>query len=247
MGLDVARERHGCDYDEIKGVARQLKSIRRDVQRLNHHPALLMWGIGNEINLRLRNPRVWDAVNEISEMIHLIDGDHPTTTELAGEDPETINIVSERCQALDSLASQAYEGISILSDCLRLSNYEGRYAVSEWGTKGHCLVAGTHWGRPIEQASSKKAAAIKYQYDNFIVTNKNQCVGTFIFLWRQKQERTPTWYGLFLENGRHTKMTQIIYFLWKGKLQEIPLPTGLSMVVLNENGINVAILDAGST
>ncbi|MAJ80289.1 MAG: hypothetical protein CMK30_03010 [Porticoccaceae bacterium] len=106
-------------------------------------------------------------------------------------------------------------------------------------------MAGTLWGRPIEQNSSEKAAANKYRYDNFVITNKNQCVGAFVFLWGQKQERTPTWYGLFLENGRHTEMTPIIYFLLIGKLPEIPLPVGFAMTVLNENRINVAILVAG--
>ncbi len=37
------------------------------------HPALMIWSIGNELNHGATNPKVWDAVNEISEMIHEID------------------------------------------------------------------------------------------------------------------------------------------------------------------------------
>ncbi len=247
MGLDVARERHGFNYDDKEAVAGQLENIRRDVQRLKHHPALLMWGIGNELNLRHKNPRVWDAVNEISEAIHLIDGNHPTTTMLAGADPETIKTVSGRCQDLDLLSFQMYRDIEKLPEFLRQSDYSGAYTVSEWGTTGHWEAPCTAWGRPIEQTSSEKASAIKHRYNNFIITNKNQCVGAFVFLWGQKQERTPTWYGLFLENGRHTEMTQTMYFLWTRKLPKRPLPTRLSMEVLNENGINITILVAGNT
>ena len=246
MGIDVARERHGFNYDDKEAVAGQLKTIRRDVERLKHHPALLMWGIGNELNLRHENPCVWDAVNEISEMIHIIDGNHPTTTMLAGAEPELIKTVSERCQDLDLLSFQMYGDIAKLPEYLRLSNYEGAYTVSEWGVTGHWEVPCTPWGRPIEQTSSEKAAIIEYRYNNFITTNKNQCLGAFVFLWGQKQERTPTWYGLFLENGCHTEMMQTMYFLWTGKLSERPLPTRLSMVVLDENGKNVITLATNS-
>ena len=63
MGLALASERHGFDYDDKVAVTRQLIMIREDVIALKDHPALLMWGIGNELNLRHSNPKVWDAVN----------------------------------------------------------------------------------------------------------------------------------------------------------------------------------------
>ena len=77
MGLDVARERHGFDYDDAQMVAQQKALIEKDVRNLKDHPALLMWGIGNELNLRHRNPKVWDAVEDIAQMIHRLDPNHP--------------------------------------------------------------------------------------------------------------------------------------------------------------------------
>ena len=50
------------------------------------HPALLAWIIGNEANLRFKNPKVFDAINDISKMIHQVDPNHPTTTALSGFD-----------------------------------------------------------------------------------------------------------------------------------------------------------------
>jgi len=73
MGLEVARERHGFDYDDKKAVTEQLEQIKQDILALKNHPALLMWGIGNELNLRHTNPKVWDAVNDLSKMIHQVD------------------------------------------------------------------------------------------------------------------------------------------------------------------------------
>ena len=73
MGLDVARERHGFDYSDKQAVAQQLAAIEQDILALKDHPALLMWGIGNELNLRHSNPKVWNAVDDISKMIHRLD------------------------------------------------------------------------------------------------------------------------------------------------------------------------------
>src|SRR5690606_12293825 len=84
LGLGVTGERHGFDYSDEEAVAAQLERVRLDVLRYKDHPALLIWAIGNELNLNARNPAVWDAVNDISKMIHELDPNHLTTTTLAG-------------------------------------------------------------------------------------------------------------------------------------------------------------------
>jgi hypothetical protein len=37
-----------------------------------------------------------------------------------------------------------------------------------------------------------------------------------VFLWGQKQERTPTWYGVFLESGEETAAVDTMHFIWNG-------------------------------
>ena len=125
MGLDVARERHGFNYSDKKAVAQQLAMIKADVLALKDHPALLMWGIGNELNLRHANPKVWDAVNQLSEMIHQLDPNHPTTTMLAGAEPDVIQVVMKRCPDLDLLSFQLYGDINKLPQYLKASQYLG--------------------------------------------------------------------------------------------------------------------------
>src|ERR1700733_11692512 len=51
MGLNVARERHGFDYNDTAAVRQQLENLRREVHKYKNYPALLIWGIGNELNL----------------------------------------------------------------------------------------------------------------------------------------------------------------------------------------------------
>lgn len=247
MGIEVARERHGFDYNDKQAVAQQKAQIREDILTLKDHPALLMWGIGNELNLRHTNPKVWDAVNELSEMIHEIDPNHPTTTMLAGAEPEVITLVAKRSPDLDLLSFQLYGDIDKLPKYLADSGYTGAYTVSEWGATGHWESACTDWGRPIEANSSDKASAYKTRYLNYIAADKAQCLGSFVFLWGQKQERTPTWYGVFLENGRHTEAAQIMYQLWTGNACADPVIKNPSLTLEGANASQSVRLSTGLT
>lgn len=217
MGLEVERERHGFDYDDEVAVAKQMAEIKQDILDLKDHPALLMWGIGNELNLRHKNPKVWDAVNDLSKMIHKIDPNHPTTTMLAGAEPDEIKLVAARCPDLDLLSFQIYGEINKLPSFLQKSNYKGAYMITEWGATGHWECTQTDWERPIESNSTEKAADYHSRFSNVIAADKAQCIGSFVFLWGQKQERTPTWYGLFLENNNSTEAAQVMQYLWTGQ------------------------------
>lgn len=247
MGIEVARERHGFDYSDKEAVAQQKAQIREDILALKDHPALLMWGIGNELNLRHTNPKVWDAVNELSEMIHEIDPNHPTTTMLAGAEPEVIELVAKRSPDLDLLSFQVYGDIDKLPKYLTDSGYKGAYTVSEWGATGHWESPCTDWGRPIEANSSDKAHAYKTRYLNYIAADTEQCLGSFVFLWGQKQERTPTWYGVFLENGRHTEAAQTMYHLWTGATCENPVPKHPLLTLEGADATSSVRLNSGST
>jgi len=217
MGLEVARERHGFDYDDKKAVTEQLEQIKQDILALKNHPALLMWGIGNELNLRHTNPKVWDAVNDLSKMIHQVDPNHPTTTMLAGAEPKDIVLVAKRCTDVDLLSFQVYGEIDQLPRFLAESKFKGAYTVSEWGATGHWESPLTDWKRPVEANSSDKALSYKERYINYIAADTAQCIGSFVFLWGQKQERTPTWYGVFLENGLPMGAAQVMQQVWTGE------------------------------
>ncbi len=217
MGLEVGNERHGFDYNDDKAVAKQLEFLKEEVLKYRDHPALLAWGIGNELNLNYTNPKVWDAVNDIGRMIHEVDPNHPTTTMFAGAGKKEIAYIEERCPEIDFLSFQLYGDIVNLPRYIKESGWSGPYVVSEWGATGHWEVAKTAWGSPIEQNSHEKATAYLERYQKVILDNPAQCLGSFVFLWGQKQERTPTWYGMFLEGGENTESVDVMQYAWTGK------------------------------
>ncbi len=247
MGLEIGRERHGFDYDDSLAVQAQFEYAKGEVMKYKDHPALLAWGLGNELNLRYTNPKVWDAVNSISEMIHEIDPNHPTTTMLAGAQKEVVDVVMERCPDLDFLSFQLYGDIVNLPRYIEESGYDGAFVVSEWGATGHWEVARTEWGRPIEQTSHEKALAYQERYEKVIASNPEQCIGSFVFLWGQKQERTPTWYGLFLESGENTESIDVMQYVWTGTWPENRVPQLQHFVLDKRSAYDNISLEAGKS
>ncbi len=228
MGIEVARERHGFDYNDTANVADQLASIKKDIVALKDHPALLGWGIGNELNLRATNLKVWDAVEGIAKMIHEVDPNHPTTTMLAGIGKTEVDYIAANCPDIDFLCVQMYGDIVNLPQRLSDAGYKAPYIVSEWGATGHWEVGLTDWQAPIEQTSTEKATAIAERYQKAILADTNNCMGSFVFLWGQKQERTPTWYGLFTENDEETEAIDQMHNFWTGSWPENRCPSIIS-------------------
>jgi hypothetical protein len=215
--IDIGRERQGFDYNDANAVAAQLEFARGEVLKYKDHPALLAWMIGNEANLFFENPRVFDAIGEISDMIHDVDGNHPTTTALAGFTPELAQLTGERASGLDFVSIQLYGDIVYLPQILDKIGYKKPFLVTEWGAVGHWEVPKTTWGAPIEQTSSEKADHYLESYRVAIASIPRQIFGSYVFLWGQKQERTPTWYGMFLADGSETEAIDVMHYIWNGR------------------------------
>ena len=216
LGVDVARERHGFDYDSATDVAAQLQRIRGEVLQFKDHPALLAWAVGNELNLNSTNPKVWDAVEAITRMIHQLDPNHPVMTTLAGFDKALIDDLKLRAPSLDLIGIQLYGDIVYLPQKLKDAGWTGPYLVTEWGPTGHWEIARTDWGAAIEDDSATKAGNLLDRYRRIIAADTRQCLGSYAFLWGNKQERTPTWYGLFLASGESTPGVDYLQYAWTG-------------------------------
>jgi len=231
MGIEVARERHGFDYNDEIAVNAQYERIKREVIALKEHPSLMIWSIGNELNLSYTNPRVWDAVNEISKMIHQVDPNHLTTTTLAGITQHEVQLIKDRASDLDILSIQMYGELSNLPHLVDDCGWEGPYMVTEWGATGHWEVPTTSWGAPIEENSTIKAKNYLERFKAGIASDKTQCLGSYVFLWGQKQERTPTWYGVFLADGKETESVDVMHYIWTGKWPENRSPQIHSLIL----------------
>lgn len=222
-------EHHGFDYNDKQAVQQQSERIRQEILKYKDHPALLVWIIGNELNFDYTDPAVYDAVNNLSRMIHELDPNHPTTTTTAGFSEALIQDIQIRAPDLDFISFQLYGQLYNLSSFVKETGLSAPYFITEWGAIGHWETPKTQWGAPIEQNSSEKAATYLRGYNKVIKPFRHQAIGNYVFLWGQKQEKTPTWYGMLLETGEETEVIDTMHFIWTGAWPENRTPKLKSM------------------
>ncbi len=247
FGLWTGQERQGFDYNDTKAVRAQLAQFREVVRAYKDHPAILMWGLGNENDLFYTDFKVWDALNDIAEAIKAEDPNHPIMHVTAGLDVAEVQLIMDRAPAIDvygintygelvggtsTLRSYGYEGPSVGVQ-LRRAGWDGPYVIAEWGPDGHWEVPKTSWGVPVEQTSHEKAQMYRIRYERGIAADTTHGIGSYAFLWGDKQETTPTWYGIFTPGGYETEVLDELQYLWTGSYPDNRAP---ALTALTANG-----------
>jgi hypothetical protein len=214
--LPVVAPRWGFDYSDPVQVQQQKEAMKSEVMKYKDHPALLTWIIGNELDHSTDDFQVYNAVNDMALMIKDIDPNHPTTTSLTGLDGRVLNEVRSRAPDLDFISFQVYGQLAVLSDFLKEQQFNGPFMITEWGAVGYWEMGETDWGAPYEMDSTEKAANYRKMYEEILDAEREQMIGDYVFLWGQKQERTPTWFGMFTELGEKTEAVDVMHNLWRG-------------------------------
>ena len=233
LNLEFARERQGFDYNDPVAVAQQFEESKARVLAHKDHPALLTWIIGNELNFAFENPKVYDAVNDVSKMIHEVDPNHPTTTTISFFDKKALAAIKERAPDLDFISFQMYADLVNLPKYIDKADFDKPYFVTEWGAVGHWEVHKTRWGAPVETTSSEKAGNYAKSYLKVLQPFAHQAIGNYVFLWGQKQEKTPTWYGMYLDTGEETEAIDVMHFIWNNQWPANRTPR-VSQIILNK-------------
>ncbi len=226
VGIWLGHERHGFDYSDEQQVREQLERAREAVLRYRDHPALLLWGIGNEMEgfENGDNPAIWKAVNDVAAMVKELDPHHPTMTVTAFVHGERIEYVHRRSPAIDIHGVNAYGGASIVADRLRDGGATKPFVLAEFGPLGTWEVPATGWGAPYEQTSTDKAAFYRQTYEQGILAEPGLALGSYAFLWGHKMEGTATWFGMFLEDGARTAAVDTMTELWSDSPPEDRAP-----------------------
>lgn len=240
VGIATGKELLGFDYNDEKAVAEQFKQVTAAIEKYKNHPNVLLWVIGNEQNLlfddagKLKdvNPKVYAAMGDIIDYIHKNDPNHPATFSLAGANPKHIAQVLKYAPNIDILSVQLYGDLATLPDSIMTSNVDKPYMVTEFGPVGHWELPTTEWGREIEEPSALKATGMaKRMQDNIIDDKTGKVIGSFAFFWGQKQERTPTWYGMFNESGEQTARVDELTRMWTGQYPNNRAPLSRSITI----------------
>ena len=232
VGIWLGHERHGFDYSDETQVREQLERARKTVLRYKDHPAVLIWGIGNEMEGfgSGDNPAIWTAVNDIAAMVKKLDPFHPTMTVTADLGGGRIDGVQKRCPAIDIHGINSYGGALSVLERYRAAGASKPYVLTEFGPPGVWEIPKNDWGAPAEPTSTEKAAFYRRSYESAVVGAPGLALGSYVFTWGFKMEATPTWYGMFLGDGARLGAVDVMTELWSGRPPNDLAPTVEPMV-----------------
>jgi hypothetical protein len=220
VGIWLGHERHGFNYNDAKQVAEQHERARAAIEKYKSHPAVLMWGIGNEMEGfgDGGNEKIWSAVEAIAKTAKQLDPNHPTMTVVAEIGGQRVPAIHKHCPSIDVIGINSYGGGPTVARRYREAGGKKPFVLTEFGPNGFWESGKTSWGAPLEPTSTAKAASYRKTYEGSILAEREKlCLGGYAFLWGQKQEATPTWFGMLLKDGSRTEAVDAMRQLWTGK------------------------------
>ena len=244
LGIWLGHERHGFDYSDPVQVSEQLLQARAAVLLYKDHPALLMWGVGNEMEgfAKGDNPQIWKAVCDIAEMIQELDPNHPVMTTTADIGGERVPFVNQ-CDAIDIHGINTYGGGPSIGE--RYVNAGGTKPIvlTEYGPPGVWEIPATSFGAYPELTSTQKSDVYTSMAQK--INESEQILGGYAFLWGWKVEATPTWYGLFLNDGTRLGGVDALASVWGGQIDN-HAPTVTPLEVHDKHGNQTDVVKPGS-
>ena len=219
VGHWLGHERHGFDYNDVDQVAEQFERVRRDVLALKDHPAVLAWGVGNEMEgiEAADDAAVWSHVQAVAAMIKSLDPHHPTLTVTADIGGRRVDAVHRLCPDIDIFGINSYGGAPSLAQRYRAAGGTKPYIITEFGPPGVWEIGLTSFGAPPELTSTEKAAAYRDAYQQGCLDAHGLCLGALAFTWGFKMEATSTWYGMFLPGGDKLAAVDAMTEMWSGR------------------------------
>src|SRR5437667_636533 len=151
VGVALRRDGEGLDYHNTAQVAEQFDRAREAILRFKDHPALLMWGIGNEMEgfKDGDNPAVWNAVEQIAALAKKLDPNHPTMTVVAEVGGARVKSIHQLCPSTDIVGINSYGGASSAGERYRKAGGTKPFVLSEFGPPGIWECQKNSWGIPL--------------------------------------------------------------------------------------------------
>ncbi|MDX2064323.1 MAG: glycoside hydrolase family 2 TIM barrel-domain containing protein [Fimbriimonadaceae bacterium] len=237
LGYWLGHVAHGFKWDDPKMLAEQEQKIRDTVAKHKDHPSLLMWALGNEMEINNDNDQLWTEVGRLAKIVKSIDPNHPVTTVIADCNKEKAERIKRLAPDVDILGVNSYGGLATLPTRLREYGWTKPFMVTEYGPLGQWEVPKNAFGMTQEQTSTEKAKRYREMHEQKILGNPGWCLGGYAFIWGNKQEETATWFGMHLPTGENLQAVDEMTRLWSGRYPANRSPQIRSVRVSPKNDV----------
>jgi hypothetical protein len=217
-GIWLGQVRQGFNWSDAASLARQRDRVRAVVEKHKEHPALLLWALGNEMeDPQGKNAAVWTQINALARMVKEIDPRHPTMTVVAEINEEKVRSFHALCQDVDMLGINSYAGAPSVAERYERAGGTKPFILTEYGPPGIWEIGKDALGAYPEPTSTEKAEAYRRAYRSAVLGKSGLCLGSYAFLWGQKQEVTSTWFSMLLKDGTRLAAAEAVGQLWSGR------------------------------
>lgn len=202
MGIWMRHGRPGMEDDDSfnyledkEGMEAMYLNAIEKVKSYKDHPAVLMWGIGNEVYLNMATDEEKLAYSKLLERIcfemKVLDPNHPITSVEAwtfGLDWWEKHVPSIDIYGLNSYGA----GANYLQGELDKRDIDKPYVITEFGVTGEWDIKDKKNGVTIEPSDAEKYEAITGGYRDWI-SNKPSCLGVYMFHYNSGNQFMAPW------------------------------------------------------
>lgn len=216
FGVWLEPECQWFSYKKPEDCEKQKQRVLKTILEHRDHPALLCWGIGNEVEGDGENEAFWHQLNRLARVVKEADPAHPTFTAVAGFSKKKIIAVNQWVPDLDFIGINTYAALGRLRESLQSEGWKRPWVVTEYGARGFWESPRTSWGVAKEQTSTEKAVQLRDMYQRSI-EDSGGCGGGYAFNWGWKQEYTGSWFSLYSRQQEAVTAVDVLEEMWTGK------------------------------
>ncbi|NMO17708.1 hypothetical protein HPC49_30790 [Pyxidicoccus fallax] len=266
VGLWLRQGRPGAESDDsfdyvrdTKGMKKQLADTLAQVRHFKDHPAVLAWGIGNEVLLNSPTDASKEAyarfLEKVVREVKKVDSSHPVIS----VDAWTLGVPwwEKFTPSLDAYGLNVYGGgIHALAGELAKAGVVKPWLITEFGAQGEWDAPKDANGVPREPGDTEKYGAIVDGWRKALAPHvqAGRCLGLFVFNYSASFDHTGLWLGM-LSGGATRPAWHAVREAYTGQKPATPLPRieriTVGPVTRDEDGawaqVDVAARDAAGT
>ncbi len=193
-GENKARNGSTWNFDYNERGDQMVENFIAKIEGIGDHPAILMWGLGNEVHLDEPYLR---TVNRMSEAVHARFPHHITSLTMINAKPEHIEAVKTHAPDLDVLGIQSYSVGAVRGAIRSTEEHWGKpFYMSEFNGKGPWNFRKTEWGEALDETADRRLADLKACYE--AIDASPLSLGSTVFVWGHFGMDRPTYFSLLL-------------------------------------------------